>query len=503
VIDQSKKTSQKISGSDAFKLKDTYGFPLEEVLLIAKDEGLHVDTAAFEKLEQEAKEKSRKAHQTVSQQFDANFFGDFTKTHKPCLFDGYQKASEESKVIGIVVDGHFTDKIQEGQEGLLILDRTPFYAEMGGQIGDSGQLKRNSHLFTVTETKSPFPGVIAHFGSMTQGSLQKNDAVTATINQERRVEIQNHHTATHLLHWALHQVLGSHIKQAGSLVEESRLRFDFSHHKPLSPSELRSIEDLVNKKIREDVAVNAYEIPFEKAQKQPEIKQFFGEKYGDIVRVIDIDFSKELCGGTHTNRLGTIGLFKISKESSIAAGVRRIEAVTGKYAEKLVQQEEDTLQHLSTTLKTTPAGLVEKLNQLLEEQKTLNLELKARRKESRKGTFEACLKAKESVGHCALIAQIVDIEAEELVPFADELLQRLGSGIVLLGIQAPDKCQLLIAVSPDLVAKNVLASKLIKEVAPLIQGGGGGKPNLAQAGGKNGAGLKEAFDHIRQLLKSC
>jgi alanyl-tRNA synthetase len=354
------------------------------------------------------------------------------------------------------------------------------------------------------DTKSPFPGVIAHVGVMKQGSLQKNDRLTASVDAERRKEIQNHHTATHLLHWALHQVLGSHIKQAGSLVEEGRLRFDFSHHKPLSAEEIRSIEDLVNQKIREDLPVNAYEIPFEKAQKQSDIKQFFGEKYGDIVRVIDIEFSKELCGGTHTHRIGTIGLFKILKESSIAAGVRRIEAVTGKYAEKTVHEQEDLLQHLATLLKAPTANVVEKLQQLLEEQKTLTLELKARRKESRKQLLETCLGHKKTVAHIPFLAQKVDVDADELVPFAEELLQRLGTGVVVLGVApAPDKCQLLIAVSPDLVAKQILASKLIKEVAPLIQGGGGGKPNLAQAGGKSPAGLQKAFEQVEHLLKSC
>ena len=495
VIEHSRNGKQ-ISGADAFKLKDTYGFPVEEVMLIAKDEGLQVDLPEFEKLELEAREKSKSARATVSQKFDPNFFADFAKTHK-CSFDGYTKQSEETKIIGLVSNGKFTDVLNEGEEGLVMLDRTPFYAEMGGQVGDHGQISKHGNTFTVTETKSPFPGVIAHFGTMKSGTLRKNDTVTAAIDAERRKLIQNHHTATHLLHWALHEVLGAHIKQAGSLVEDKRLRFDFSHHKPLSPEELRQIENLVNAKIRDDVPVQAYELRFEEAQKKPEIKQFFGEKYGDVVRVIDMAFSKELCGGTHTGRLGTIGLFKITKESSIAAGVRRIEAVTGKYAEEYVQEEEDALKEMGGLLKVAPAGVVEKLKGLLEEQKALELEIKTHRKAMRQDLAKRCLETKETVGKYTLIAQVVDVD--DLAAFADELLQKLGSGVVALGLKDADKCQLLVAISPDL--KNLSAVQLIKEAAPCIHGGGGGKPSLAQAGGKNPSGLPAAFDKIKQLLK--
>ncbi|MDE3045371.1 MAG: alanine--tRNA ligase [Verrucomicrobiota bacterium] len=501
VIDRSQKTSRQISGEDAFKLKDTYGFPLEEILLIAKDEALSVDLPRFEKLEEEAKEKSRKAHKTATQQFGANFFSDFTRTHKPCQFEGYNTSTSQAHLIGLVVGEQFVDEIKEGQEGLLLLEKTPFYPEMGGQVGDTGTIGKSGHSFQVYDTTAPFPGVIAHLGKMGTGALHKNDLVQATIDEQRRKEIQNNHTATHLLHWALQQVLGPHIKQAGSLVEDRRLRFDFNHHKPLSPQELRQIENLVNEKVREDAPVQAYEISYDEAQKRSDIKQFFGEKYGDRVRVIDIDFSKELCGGTHVSRLGTIGLFKIAKESSIAAGVRRIEAVTGKYAEELVQQEEDTLVSLATLLKSTPSATVERLQQLLEENKSLSAELKAHRKEKLKVLVEQCLSLKEHVGSLSFIAQEVLVDTEDLNSFADELIQRLHSGVVVLGIKTGERCQLVIAVSSDLVQKNILASHLIKEAAPFIQGGGGGKQTLAQAGGKNPAGLPLAFDKVRELLK--
>jgi alanyl-tRNA synthetase len=500
VVERSRVSAKKISGEDAFKLKDTYGFPVEEILLIAKDEALQVDLARFETLEAEAKEKSRNARQSTAQSFDPNFFQDFTKTHPATQFMGYQALTTEARLVGLVIDGAFVDQIREGEEGLLLLDKTPFYAEMGGQVGDTGTIGKPGHLFQVQETKLPFPGVVAHFGKMGHGTLKKGDTLRAEVDQSKRTLIQNNHTATHLLHWALQQVLGPHIKQAGSLVEENRLRFDFHHHKPLSAVELRQIEDRVNEKIRTDLPVETYELSFEEAQKKPEIKQFFGEKYGAKVRVVDIDFSKELCGGTHTSKLGTIGLFKIAKESSIAAGVRRIEALSGGYAEEWVQAEEDTLHQIGTLLKTSSSQALERVQQLLEENRKLSLELKAFRKEALKGLLAECLSKKEAMGSSSLIAQEVQMEVEELNGFAEELMGQLKSGVVVLGVKIGEKCQLVIAVSPDLIEKKISASQLVKEVAPLIQGGGGGKQNLAQAGGKNPAGLLQVFDRIRQIL---
>lgn len=500
VVERSHQTAQKISGEDAFKLKDTYGFPLEEILLIAKDDNLSVDLERFEQLEEEAREKSRKAHKTATQQFDSNFFASFLRTHKPCEFVGYQELMSEATVLGIVVDGQFTDTLQEGQEALVLLDRTPFYAEMGGQVGDTGQITQGPNHFQVYDCTSPFPGVIAHLGKMSKGTLCNQKQAHALVHKERRQEIQNNHTATHLLHWALHQVLGAHIKQAGSLVEEKRLRFDFSHHKPVTAHELRQIEDLVNEKVRTGLPVQTYELSYEEAQKRADIKQFFGEKYGDRVRVIDIEFSKELCGGTHTNSVGRIGLFKIQKESSIAAGVRRIEAVTGRYAEQMVQQEEDLLQALAAHLKTPLSSLSERMIALLEENKQLQQELKAHRKGQLKILVESCLKKKEQLGPLSLIALEVPVQAEELNAVADELMAQLKSGVIALGAKIGDRCQLLISVSPDWVQKNINAQSLIKEVAGLIQGGGGGKQNLAQAGGKEPNGLPKALEKIRHLL---
>jgi alanyl-tRNA synthetase len=499
VIERSQKAEKKISGEDAFKLKDTYGFPLEEVLLIAKDENLSVDLSRYNTLEEEAKEKSRKAHKTTALSFDQNFFEEFTKKHKPTVFEGYHKTELDAKVLAIVVNGKFVEALEAEQEGLLILDKTPFYPEMGGQIGDTGMIGN----FQVYDCTAPFPGLIAHLGKMGPSKLHKNDTLHAQIDVKKRHAVQNNHTATHLLHWALQKVLGEHIKQAGSLVDEKRLRFDFSHHKSVSALELREIENLVNEKIRTDKPVQVYELKYEEAQKRADIKQFFGEKYGDTVRVIDIDFSKELCGGTHTSRVGTIGYFKIVKESSIAAGVRRIEAATGPFAELLVQQQEDLLQNVSALLKAPVSLLKEKIDALLDENKLLSLELKTFKRGQVKEILQRCLSEKEKVGLVDLIALEVPIEADELSDFAADLMQQMKSGVIAIGSTTTEKCQLLVAVSPDLVQKSVSAVSLIKEAAPLIQGGGGGKQNMAQAGGKDPKGLPQAFEKIRHILKDA
>lgn len=495
VIENSR-NSKKISGSDAFKLKDTYGFPLEEVQLIAKDEDLSIDLLEFEKLEQEAKEKSKKAHKKKTQEFDSNFFSEFTKKHKPSLFAGYDSSSLDAQIIGIVVDGKFTDEIKEDEEGLLILDRTPFYPEMGGQVGDSGKIGN----FEVHDCTEPFPGVITHLGKMGSGTMRKNQKVTPQIDEARRKIVQNNHTATHLLHWALQKVLGDHIKQAGSVVDEKRLRFDFSHHKSVSAAEIREIENLVNEKIRSDAPVKSYELKYDEARGRSDIKQFFGDKYGDKVRVIDLDFSKELCGGTHTNRTGTIGLFKIAKESSIAAGIRRVEAITGKTAEVHVQSQEDLLISIAEQLKTPAPSLLEKLESLLEENKGLTQEVKTLKKGQLRVLMDEYLAKQEHIGPTSLIAEIVDIDVSAMGEFASELTQKMKSGVVALGAKIGERCQLVIAVSTDLTSK-ISAGALIKNLAPLIQGGGGGKANLAQAGGKDPEGLEKAFQALRDLLK--
>lgn len=501
IIEFAQKHHKRITGDEAFKLKDTYGFPIEEILLIAKDADLTVDIERYQELEQEAKQRSRSVHKTTQQVASENMFADFAEKHGVTEFVGYNHQEAVSKVLGLVVNGAFVDRMEAGDEGMVILDKTPFYAEMGGQVGDTGYVKNKETELYVSDTKAPYKGLTAHIGKLTRGVLSLGDTVTAEIQKERRQKIANNHTATHLLHWALHKVLGTHIKQAGSVVESSRLRFDFSHHKGLTGEEIQKIEDLVNAKIRENPAVHSYELAYEEAQKRQDIIQFFGEKYGSTVRVIDIDYSKELCGGTHTHALGSIGYFRIAKESSIAAGVRRIEAVTGSEAEALARESDALIEILATQLKTQPNKLQERIEKLLEENKQLSLEVKTARKAQLENIVGSLLTKIEKVGQTNLIAASLAVGTDDLRVLAEEVITKLKSGVVVLIAVLEDKCHALIRISDDLVASGKNANEMVKAIAPLIEGSGGGKPNSAQAGGKAPKKAGEALNVIRELLK--
>lgn len=501
IIEKAHQHRHVISGDDAFKLKDTYGFPLEEILLLAKDANLSVDTERYEVLEQEAKERSRSVHKTTHQIAGENLFADFAQRNGSTEFLGYSKSQAEGKVRALVVEGSFVQEMHAGQEGMVILDKTPFYAEMGGQVGDTGELSNRQAVFSVSECQAPYKGIIAHIGKLESGMLKVGDSIHASIHDERRQKIANNHTATHLLHWALHQVLGEHIKQAGSVVDPLRLRFDFSHHKALSQDEIYQIEDLVNKKIRENKPVQGYELSYDQAQQRKDIKQFFGEKYGSVVRVIDIDYSKELCGGTHTSAVGNIGLFRIAKESSIAAGVRRIEALTGEEAELFARQSELQLKALAASLKAQPNKLMEKIEKLIEENKELSNQLKSAKKGKLADLAASLVRKAEIVNQVPLIAVEPDISAEEIRPLADEIMGQLSSGVLILAAKAADdKCQILVRVSDDLVTKGTKAIEIIKVLAPIVEGSGGGKANSAQAGGNAPHKISAALVKARELF---
>lgn len=501
VIEQAQKSAQKqITGEEAFKLKDTYGFPLEEILLIAKDTGVQVNLDAYQILETEAKERSRSAQTVHVQEAEESLFKNYIEKHGACEFLGFEETSCEGTITGLVVDGKFVDTMKEGDEGMVILDRTVFYAEKGGQIGDTGTLTHHEAHFNVTDCHTPYSGVTVHIGRLEKGNLIIGEPLIAELNLKRRQKIENNHTATHLLHWALQKVLGSHIRQAGSLVDSRRLRFDFSHHKALTKEEIRQIEILVNEKIREGTEVRFYELSYDDAQKHPDIKQFFGEKYGSKVRVVDIDYSKELCGGTHTHRVSTICTFRITKEGSVASGVRRIEAVTGKEAEDFVYANEDVSEKAAELLKVPSAKLIERTASLLEENKQLSQELKQFKKESLKSLAKELLSKEQKAGNFSFIGEIVSVDADLLPELVENLISALKSGVVLLGTKAEGRCQLMARVSSDLTQKGIQAVQLIKEVAPAMGGSGGGKAESAQAGGKNPEGLKEAIDKARQWL---
>lgn len=484
IIEKAKTHKGEISGEDAFKLKDTYGLPFEEISLLAKDGGLTVDEARYQILEKEAKDRSRAVRKTTDQIASSSLYESFIKEHGETKFIGYDNTEGSGVVLGLVKEGQFVQSLNQGDEGIVIVDRTPFYAEMGGQVGDTGSMIAGETLFDVEDCHAPFKGVIAHEGKLKTGSIKIGDKLQLKVDAARRQKIANNHTATHLMHFALHQVLGAHIKQAGSVVDTERLRFDFSHHKALTKDEIRRIEDLVNAEIRQNHPVKWTELPYDEVKDRGDIKQFFGEKYGSKVRVVESGEAKELCGGTHTDNTGNIGYFRIEKESSIAAGVRRIEAITGVDAEKLARSSDDQLAALSTTLKVIEPKLQERVEKLLEENKALLNQLKSIRQTYLASVKKEALESKRDIRDTAVIAFEGDFEPDELRSTAEELIKDLKSGIVLLGSPRNQKAQIYLRVSDDLVKKGVLADAITRDLAVLIEGSGGGKPQGAMAGGK-------------------
>lgn len=499
IIERSKHTG-KISGEDAFKLKDTYGLPFDEITLLAKDSNLEVDEKRFLELEGEAKERSRASQKGTSQIAQENLFEKFVKEQGPSTFLGYATLSTEGKIVALVKDGSFVDHLEVGDEGLVVLDQTPFYAEMGGQVGDKGSLQGEGCQAQVEDCLSPIKGVIAHQVIVQKGSLKVGGKLHAHVDSARRQKIANNHTATHLLHWALQQVLGEHIKQAGSVVDPERLRFDFSHHKALTPQEINRIEDIVNEKIRENYPVRFYEIPYEEAKERADIKQFFGEKYGARVRVVESGDAKELCGGTHTSATGTIGYFRINKESSIAAGVRRIEAETGRAAEILSRVPQEELETIARLLKTPSNKVLERIEKLNEENRLLTQELKSHRQGSLNTLSQQFLAEKETLRNVSLIAREVPLNAEELRQLGDLLADKIDSGIVFLASGSDGKAQLYLRLTDDLVKKGLQAGAMIRELAPLVDGSGGGKPQSAMAGGKSADKIPLALLKVRDYV---
>jgi len=499
VVDAAKGHHKQISGDDAFKLKDTYGLPLDEIQLLAIDQGLSVDKKRFEELEEEAKQRSKQAHTKVKQIAEESIFEEFSKNHSS-LFIGYTDTSCDAIVTAIVKEGVFADSLSPGEKGIILLDKTPFYAEKGGQVGDTGSLTFSGGLFEVEKCQSPYDGVIAHQGTLAKGMLKVKNSVKASIDSKRRNLIANNHTATHLLHFALKEVLGSHVKQAGSVVESHRLRFDFSHHKAMSAEEIRSVEDIVNEQIRKNTPVKTYELPYTEAQNRRDICQFFGEKYGAIVRVIDTESTKELCGGTHTSALGNIGYFRIAKEGSIAQGVRRIEAVTGADAEQLVRGKELLLCDLSTLLSSQEPKLLEKVSQLLDEHKLLQQKMKELQQEKLQQTAKALKEKALQVGNVQLIALATEFGNKEIRSLADEVLRGSKNTVVLLASNDPQSAMLVAMVSQDLQVKGLYANELIAQICSVIGGKGGGKKDAAQAGGSDLLRFSDAVEEAKNWI---
>ncbi|MEY2192574.1 alanine--tRNA ligase [Neobacillus sp. BF23-41] len=502
VIKKEKETgSETITGADIFRLYDTYGFPVELTEEYAEEEGMKVDHEGFEVEMEQQRERARAARQDVdSMQVQGGVLRDVKVESK---FVGYDELTTNSTVAAIIKNGELVDKASSGEEVQLILDVTPFYAESGGQIADRGLITGVDSSITVKDVQKAPNGQNLHQVVVKSGTLTTNDKVTAEVDAENRVKIIKNHTATHLLHQALKDVLGEHVNQAGSLVEPDRLRFDFSHFGQIKPEELEQVEKIVNEKIWRNIELDISLKPIAEA-KEMGAMALFGEKYGDIVRVVRVgDYSLELCGGCHVPNTSVIGLFKIISEGGIGAGTRRIEAVTGESAYKSLNEQVSLLKDAAEKLKTNPKEIVNRIDSLMLEIKQLHRENESL--STKLGNIEAgnlVSKAKEIDGVTVLAANVQGADMNNLRNMADDLKQKLGSVVIVLGSAHEGKVNLIAAVTKDLIEKGYHAGKLIKEVASRCGGGGGGRPDMAQAGGKDPEKLDAALQFVDEWVKS-
>lgn len=478
---------RKITGEQAFRLYDTYGFPLDLTLEIASRGNFEVDTAGFDYEMQRQREKARagaKFAKDLSQGYEGHQFS-------TTCFTGYDSLSQYGTVDGILRNNDQADFISEGEQGGIIMDKTPFYAEMGGQAGDTGYISIGDNVFVVTDTVFLSPGVILHQGYVSEGKFAIGDEVLASVDAARRYDIARNHTATHLLHSVLREVLGDHVQQRGSVVAPDRLRFDFSHLKAVTPKEIEHIEELVNQRIRENHPVEAAEKDYQRAL-QEGVTALFGEKYGETVRVLAIGddnwVSAELCGGTHIKATGEIGFFKIISESSIGAGLRRIEAVTGRGAEAFIRDQVKSFQ--------------DKICQLEEEISAEKNNVAALHKTLAGKEALALIDDALYVDGAALITAAVDrADMDTLREMSDVLRRRLDSAVIVLGSVWQDKPIFLVVVTPDLVKKGYHAGNIVKRLSQIAGGGGGGKPNMAQGGGRDKAKLQQALDAVSEFTR--
>ena len=485
------KGEKAVPGDLIFKLYDTYGFPVDIVQDVVRDENMAIDLEGFKGRMAEQRARSRKVE--VFSSAGEAYTELSAKGIKP-EFSGYTTLIDNGKVLALVVDGQSVEKAAEDAIVEVVTDKTPFYGEAGGQVGDTGTITAGGLQLTVTDTIKDPTGLIIHKGRVDAGKLAVNDAVTLTVDGDRRAAIACNHTATHLLHKALQTVLGSHVKQAGSLVSSERLRFDFTHFSKVESLDLERIEAIVNQQIRRDMTMSVDVMDAEEAFKSG-ATALFEEKYGDRVRVVSLDdYSKELCGGTHTSSTGTIGLFKIVGEMSIAAGVRRIEAVTGNVALAHIQNTESLLFSASQQLKAAPEELPERVAKLMDDLKVAEKKLEHVKAELAVKAADKDAGETRQINGVNVTAQVVQIDSPAaLRDLADRFSDRLGSGIVVLGAESDSKALLIVKVSKDLT-KQYHAGNLVKIAAGKVGGGGGGRPDMAQAGGAQPENLNQAID---------
>ena len=493
-----------LDGEDAFRLYDTYGFPIDLTNEILEEKGFTVDMDGFNNAMNKQKETARGARKETNYMgADATVY-DKIDTRITSEFVGYDTLETESEITVLTTSEDITDTLAEGMEGTIIVNKTPFYATMGGQQGDTGIITCNGSVFEVIDTIRLKGGRVGHVGKVTAGSFNVGDKVTLTVDEKKRIDTAKNHSATHLLQEALRIVLGNHVEQAGSLVTPDRLRFDFTHFQPMTEEEIEKVEAIVNEQIAKSIDVETKVLAIEDAKKTG-AKALFNEKYGDTVRVVCMgDFSKEFCGGTHVSNTGLINSFKIVSEAGVAAGVRRIEALTGNGVFAYYKDIEKKYNDICKAAKATPANVEEKIAHMQAEIKSLNSEIESlKNKAANEALGDVLNQAEEVNGVKFLAVKLNDVDMNELRNLSDDLKSKIGSGIVVLAsAMGSDKVNLIVTATDDIVKAGVHAGNIIKSAAPCVGGGGGGRPNMAQAGGKNPAGIEKAFETAKETLAS-
>ena len=498
-----KKGETVLAGEEAFRLYDTYGFPVDLTKEILEEKGMQIDEEGFKKAMEAQRETAKGTFG------EHNYMGADVTIYEsigPSVtteFVGYDHTEYESPVTVLNTEDEIVDALSDGDRGTIFVEKTPFYATSGGQQADTGVIRTADFEFQVEDVKKLLGGKIAHVGHVARGMVKVGDTVTLEIDKEKRALSGRNHSATHLLQRALRNVLGNHVEQAGSYVDEHRLRFDFTHFSAMTPEELEKVEQIVNEQIRAHLPVKIENMPIEEARKTG-AAALFGEKYGDIVRVVSMgDFSIEFCGGTHVENTGVINAFKIISETGVAAGVRRIEALKSDGLLAYYDETEKKLEEAAKILKTTPDQLAEKLTHLLAENKSLKSELESAKSQLAKNALGDVMdQVVEVNGVKFLAAHISGVDMNELREQGDQLKEKLGEGVLLLASDVNGKVNLVAMATDGAMAKGAHAGKLIKEVAAVVGGGGGGRPNMAQAGGKNPAGITDALSKAKAVLES-
>ncbi len=502
-MEEMKAAGEKVmSGEKSFRLYDTYGFPVDLTKEILAEEGMEIDEDAFTAEMKAQKERARSARAKSNYMGAAETVYNELPVELETAFAGYDVYDvANAKIVALVANEAVAETAQAGDTVAVFLDRTPFYAESGGQVGDQGVIKTETGVVKVTNCVKVVGGKIAHMGEVTEGLVQVGEMACASIDVELRMASSRNHSATHLLHKALRTVLGTHVEQAGSYVNAERLRFDFTHFAAMTADEIKEVERLVNDAIFASYDVHTDEMSIDEARNRGAMA-LFGEKYGEVVRVVDMGgYSIELCGGAHLKNTAQVGSFKILSENGVAAGVRRIEAVTGKEALKHYQAQEDEIKEICRLVKSTPDKLLARLEQLLAEQKETAKELEKLKAKMAGGAADEMLNSKVEIGGVAVLAaEVKDMDGNALRTMGDQLKQKLGSGVVVLASGKDGKVNLMAMATDDVVKKGVHAGNIIKAAAAVCGGGGGGRPNMAQAGGKDASKIADALEKAKAVV---